>query len=99
VLVVLATVTGKPERQADIVAALGKAAKASRGDAGCRSYAFYVDVEDDNRFTSVETWDDQAALDAHFGQPHTVELLQAAGELVAAPAVITVHEVAETRTM
>jgi quinol monooxygenase YgiN len=99
VLVVHADVSVRPDRRAEFVTALAGAAKTSRGDAGCRSYAFFSDVEDEHHFTSIETWDDQAALDAHFEQPHTVALLQAAGDAVTAPPTITVYEVAETRQM
>ena len=36
-LVVIATVPGKPDKRDDIVAALAECAAASRHDAGCRS--------------------------------------------------------------
>jgi quinol monooxygenase YgiN len=92
VLVVLATLSGKPERRADIAAALAKAAAASRGDAGCLSYAFAQDVEDPDRFLSVETWADKASLDAHFTQPHLAELFGALGDALAGPPAISTYE-------
>ena len=79
-LVVIATLKGKPEQREVLSAALAKAAAASRGDAGCLSYSFTVDLEDENRFISVETWADQASLDAHFTTPHLAELFTLAGE-------------------
>ena len=91
-LVVIATLAGKPERRSDIAAALGKAAAASRGDAGCVSYAFHVDLEDPDRFLSVETWEDKASLDAHFTQPHLAELSGALGDALAGPADIKTYE-------
>jgi quinol monooxygenase YgiN len=92
VLVVIATLVGKPERRADIAAALGKAAAASRGDAGCLSYAFTQDVEDPDRFLSVETWEDKASLDAHFTQPHLAELFGVLGDALAGPADFKTYE-------
>ena len=91
-LVVIATLTGQPERRADIVAALAKAAAASRGDAGCLSYVFTQDVEDPDRFISVETWEDKASLDAHFTQPHIGELFGVIGDALAGPADIKTYE-------
>jgi quinol monooxygenase YgiN len=80
VLVVIATLQGKPEHRELLSAALAKAAAASRGDAGCLSYSFTADLEDPNRFISVETWADQASLDAHFTTPHIGELFAVAGD-------------------
>ena len=81
-LIVIATLTGKTDKREELTAAVTKAAVTSRGDAGCLSYAFHVDLEDPDRFVSVETWADQASLDAHFQTPHLVELLTIAPELL-----------------
>jgi quinol monooxygenase YgiN len=92
VLVVIAILEGKPERRADLAAALAKAAANSRGDAGCLSYSFAQDLEDPDRFLSVETWEDKASLDAHFAQPHLAELFGVLGDALAAPADIKTYE-------
>ena len=81
-LVVIASLSGKSDKREECVAALAKAAAASRGDAGCLGYRFAVDVEDPDRYVSVELWEDQASLDAHFGAPHLAELMSVAGELL-----------------
>jgi quinol monooxygenase YgiN len=94
VLIVIATLPGKPDKRAEIAAMLTKAAAASRGDAGCISYAFHVDLEDADRYVSVEVWQDQAALDAHFAAPHLAELMAAAADLFAGPPVIETHHTA-----
>ncbi len=89
-LVVIAHLNGKPEQREVLSAALAKAAAASRGDAGCLSYSFTVDLEDENHFVSVETWADQASLDAHFTTPHLAELFALAGDaLNGAPEILT----------
>jgi quinol monooxygenase YgiN len=92
VLVVIAHLNGKPEKREELSAALAKAAAASRGDAGCLSYAFTVDVENPDHFISVETWADQASLDAHFTTPHLVELFAVAGDLLAGAPDIQTYE-------
>ncbi|MCF2525751.1 putative quinol monooxygenase [Yinghuangia soli] len=42
----------------------------SRAEAGCRGYQQYVDPYDPTRFSIIEEWDDQAALDYHFTTEH-----------------------------
>ena len=96
-IVVLATVPGKPDKRAELAAALGTAAVASRGDKGCQSYAFFTDVENPDSYSSIETWDSQADLDAHMQTPHIASLLAAIGDLVAGAPVITTYEVSEVR--
>jgi len=84
-VVVVATLPGKPEHREELGALLAKAAAASRGDAGCVSYAFHRDLEDADRYVSVEVWEDQASLDAHFQAPHLAELFGAMGDKLAGP--------------
>lgn len=91
-IVVIATLPGRTDKRDDIAAALTKAAVASRTEAGCLSYAFTRDVEDPDRYVSVETWQDQASLDAHFGTPHIAELLSQAPDLLAGDVAITRYE-------
>jgi quinol monooxygenase YgiN len=82
VLVVIASLSGKSDKRAECVAALAKAAAASRADAGCLGYTFTVDVENPDHYVSVELWEDQASLDAHFGAPHVAELMTLAADLL-----------------
>ena len=91
-LVVIATLPGKPEKREEIASVLSKAAAASRGDAGCLSYAFHVNLEDPDSFVSVEVWEDQASLDAHFTTPHVAELFTLAPDLLAGEVTITSYE-------
>ena len=95
-LIVIATLPGRPDRREAIEAALSRAAAASRGDEGCVSYAFHRDLENPDRYVSVEVWRDQASLDAHFGAPHLAELMAVAGDLLAGAPVIETYAVADT---
>ena len=91
-LVVIATLPGKSDKREEIATALSKAAAASRGDAGCLSYAFHRDLENPDRYVSVEVWEDQASLDAHFTTPHIGELFAVAGDLLDGEVAITTYE-------
>ena len=93
-LVVIANLSGKSDKREECKAALAKAAAASRGDAGCLGYTFAVDVEDPDHYVSVELWEDQAALDAHFGAPHLAELMTVAADLLAGAPDIKIHTIA-----
>lgn len=98
-LVVIAQIPGKPDKRDEIAAVLSQAAAASRSDAGCLTYTFNRDLENEDSYVSVEVWEDQASLDAHFGQPHLVELMTKAPDLVTGPAVITVYDAASSRVL
>jgi quinol monooxygenase YgiN len=93
VLVVIANLSGKSDKREECKAALAKAAAASRGDAGCLGYTFSVDVENPDHYVSVELWEDQAALDAHFGAPHLAELMTVAADLLAGEVDIKTYSV------
>lgn len=92
-LVVVAQLTGHAAHRDAIRAGLADLAATSRRDAGCLSYAFTVDLEDTDRYFSIETWTTQAALDAHMAAPHLAALLEKAGEWFSAPPIIDTHQV------
>ena len=45
----------------------------SRAEPGCRTYSYAEDVLDPGLIRVTETWDDRAALDAHFASTHIAE--------------------------
>ena len=99
-LLVVATVPGKPDKRQELSEVLASLAASSRSEAGCSSYAFYGDVEDPDSFVSIETWDQQSSLDAHMQQPHTQVALGRLGDLLTGAPTITVHDIASsTRAM
>jgi quinol monooxygenase YgiN len=97
VLVVIATLLGKPDQRVELEQLLASGAAISRSDAGCVSYAFHRDLQDPDRYVSVEVWEDQAALDAHFQAPHLAELFAAVTDLLAGAPVIDIYESAGPR--
>jgi quinol monooxygenase YgiN len=92
-LIVAGRVPVKAERRAEAVAAAVKMAKATQSEAGCRSYAFYSDLEDPNLFLIYEEWESDAALAAHFQTPHMAEFNAVIPSLVAGPPSINRYEV------
>ena len=99
-LVIAGTVKVKPETRAEAVQAALKMAKASQAESGCRSYAFYVDLEDPNTILIFEQWESEVALMAHFQTPHMAEFNAAIPRFLAAPPSINRYDVAaETKLM
>ncbi len=69
-IVVSGTVRIKPEsRQAAVDAGI-EMSRASEAEAGCITYHFYSDIEDENLFRIFEVWTNEEALMAHFKTPH-----------------------------
>ena len=93
-LVVIASLPGKPDKREELGELLAKEAATSRGDAGCLAYSFTRDLEDPDRYVSVEVWEDQPSLDAHFTAPHLAELFGAMGDLLAGAPDIKTYPVA-----
>lgn len=56
-----------PQRLLDAARRMGEA---TRAEAGCLSYRFAVDVDTPAVLRLTETWQDRAALIAHFATPH-----------------------------
>lgn len=94
--IVIAKATCRPDAQEGMRAVLTTLAIASRAEEGCLSYAFYSDVEDDTRFTSVEEWESAEAATAHMGTEHVAAAFAALPDLVAGPPEITIHVVASS---
>lgn len=95
-IIVIAEAQALPEHAEDMQSLLAATAQTSRGDDGCIDYHFYRDIEDANRFVSVEQWQSRAHLDSHMGTAHVQQLLgELPGKVAAAP-VITVHEVSQS---
>lgn len=69
-LVVAGHVRIDPANRAGAVAAAKAMMEETRKEAGCRSYTFSADLEEEGLFHIFEEWDSPAALDAHFRTPH-----------------------------
>ena len=70
-----------PENRAAALAAALAMAVETRKEAGCITYGFFADVEDENTFRIFEEWQSQAHLDAHFRTAHIAQFRETVGAL------------------
>lgn len=52
-----------------------KLVEASNKENGCREYGLYVDSKDPKILTTIEEWDDKAALDKHMSTEHFLTIV------------------------
>ncbi|GAA4641223.1 putative quinol monooxygenase [Gordonia humi] len=67
---VIAHYYAKPDTADDVLAALTRLAAASRTEPGNRTYEFFRGVEAPEHIVILESYDSQAALDAHRASDH-----------------------------
>lgn len=92
-LIVTGSARAVPERRAELVTAIQRVVTSTRTDDGCRSYTFAADLSDPDTIISVETWRDQAALDAHMGHRHTKDFLACLDGLLDGAPDVAIHQV------
>lgn len=73
--------------------------RSSRAEEGCIGYRVYADLEQDDRFVFVEEWADDAALQRHFGEPHTAAFMGELLGLLGGPADALFHTVESSRRL
>jgi quinol monooxygenase YgiN len=91
---VLAIITTKPGKRADVLAAFRKNMPAVHAEAGCIEYAPVVDAEGlgqvafgPDTFVVVEKWESVEALGAHAKSAHMAAYAAQVGEMIANRAV------------
>ncbi len=65
----------------------------TRKEAGCRAYAFSVDVNDPKMVRIFERWENMEALEAHMQTPHMAEFGLAVGKIAPQSVDVKVYEV------
>jgi quinol monooxygenase YgiN len=80
-IILAGTIDVHPDDMAEMLASVEKVTAASRQEAGCLAYQFSQDVADPNRLCLFEIWADQAALEAHFQEPHLLAHRERTGPL------------------
>jgi quinol monooxygenase YgiN len=68
----IATLKIKPGSLPEILKAVAPCIEATRLETGCISYDLFQSLSDENTLVFVERWDDKAALEAHFHEPHLI---------------------------
>jgi quinol monooxygenase YgiN len=76
-IVVTAVARVRPEAREEAVTAARAMQKASLEEPGCQEYGFWFALDDPNKLLVFERWDDQEALDFHFGTPHLAQFAAA----------------------
>ncbi|MDQ6649301.1 MAG: antibiotic biosynthesis monooxygenase [Actinomycetota bacterium] len=94
--VIIAKAECRPDKRTEMIKVLQAVAAESRQEAGCRSYRFLADIDDDNAFASIEEWESRQAIDEHFATAHVATMMAALPDLLASQPVIEVHEIAAT---
>ncbi len=64
----------------------------TRSEEGCINYDLHQSKEDPSRFMFYENWVSQEDLDKHLQMPYLKAFREKAGDLLAEPASITLHE-------
>jgi quinol monooxygenase YgiN len=83
----------RPERRDEALAAARRLQQATRREAGCRDYGFWVATDDPDALLLFERWEDAAALETHLATPHVAEFSAAVGDFVDGPLAVDRYEV------
>ena len=87
-LSVVAVITAKTGSEDVVRAALTDLVAPTRAEEGCRSYDLYESASVESTFVTIESWREQADLDAHMQTAHIAKTFEVAGEhLATAPAI------------
>lgn len=76
---VVAVVQAKPGHEEAVADILRAATAPSRAELGCLFYTPHADLDVPGRFTFIERWVSQAALDEHCLTPHFTAMVEALG--------------------
>lgn len=80
-IMIVAKFTARAGKSQELQQVLRRGVEPSRSEAGCLHYDLYRSLDDEHVFLFHETWQDQAAIDAHGQQPHFITLMAEAEQL------------------
>lgn len=80
---VVARITAKPDKIAEVSALLRGLVGPTRKEKGCIGYELLHNNSDRGDFTFVEEWSSDSAFDAHLSTPHVQEALSKAESFLA----------------
>ena len=96
IVVAVARVHGIASGRTQLGALLRRTAEAARTEPGCRSYDVAEVLDGADEYLVVHSWDDAAALAAHYGGTAHQAYQRDVFGLLARPSELAVHEVAAT---
>jgi quinol monooxygenase YgiN len=91
--VIVARLRVRPEHRAAFLKASEAIISGTRAESGCLFYALHEDAHDQNSFLFYEEWQDRAAIEAHFAEPHFLAFGAAIADAVIEKS-IAIHAVA-----
>ena len=90
--IVTGSVTARSDTFDELRALCLEHTQRSRLEPGCLSHAVHVDAEDPLRLFFFETWQDRAAVAAHFAVPASGAFVRAAAALAASQTRVQLYE-------
>lgn len=90
---VVAHMIAKHDKRAELIDTLIEFAASARDEVGCQTCRYVNDIENELSFSSIEIWDDRAALEAHLGSSELSAGLARLGDLVAGSPSIVGYDV------
>ncbi|MDR2006376.1 MAG: antibiotic biosynthesis monooxygenase [Acidaminococcales bacterium] len=95
-VVVLAKIPVKPERQAEFIAMAQPVIAATRKEKGNISYTLYKSTENEYDLIYVEEWESKSDLALHLKSRHLQKFREARAGLMAGETSAKVYEIAKT---
>ena len=96
-MIIHARIYLKPEKVADFIEAARAMIDSSNMEPGCLSYQLYQDPYDNTRFIFVESWKDQADIDAHFTMQYFTAFGPKTQDWLAQPTELKIFEVVSAK--
>ncbi|WP_292521288.1 putative quinol monooxygenase [Methanoculleus sp.] len=91
-ITIVAKCTAQPGKADELVNHARDLVQASRSETGNVSYDFYTDIGNPAKFTFIEVWKDQAAIEFHNNTPHFLGFVEKAGPLFDGPLDIALYQ-------
>lgn len=95
-IIVIAQLSVKPGKKAEVFALAQDLIAATRAEEGCISYTLLDDPADAGSCSFVEEWSDKQALKKHFTTPHIQKWREQSADLFAGQTVIKLYEAEKT---
>lgn len=95
-VVVMAKLSVKPDKKAELLALARDVIAATRKEPGCISYSLMEDPYDAGTCLFVEEWTDKKALEAHLTMAHLAEWRAKSKDLLAGKTAIKLYQAEET---
>lgn len=83
----------KPGSEADFISAAKMMIENSNKEEGCLGYMLYQDPYEKTNFIFVETYKNQAAIDAHFATPYFQEFGTVVGDMTSREMEIRIYDI------